>query len=1292
MIRIEKNKAITGNKRFVVSDVPDMSTPAGTAKTQDEFRKLAMDLNDFADSVDKKLGGGDAGPAATPTTDTGGKTPKTPTAKDDLQVWQDYTKKVSDVTIWDFVKSADVTFKVTQLSKGHAVIQAFTNYKNPFNVMWGTRTGGYSLEVDSFGYHPVTFYPGDPTGEARPFTVQPSRSLIHFLGDAGLFEPSESTITRLGYNADKPAHDTAVWGVKTVPTTLFGETYDVSVIKVRVTPTLQVIGDPSRGSTISGENSSPNLTRIQFYDSSTVTPHVERHPTTGWDNAAKIYFDVNDDAFSIANVGGGAGIYKTRVGREFKLKSLQPGTNITFSISDDTITINSAGGGGGGSLTYTAASLGSPGTNIEAVYSTTVGTEFKFKRIKATGALQATSDTDYVILTPYAVSGLAYGTCAAVSTPYNFYHDTVQDDTGHTVKLRLRNFNVTNDLFLDVCAGGAMVFNVDVSTLDAGTGVGLTYGKIHSGQQTQLKLRNIKAGDGISVDLSSPTDNDIVISAIPINPIFRNAGADIGEIHISTRANGAVLTFDTASLAVTIPVGKHYCTTTGGSGTGLTVLVIKTVTTTDLYIIDPGTGYVVGDTVNIVGIPTSTAHVGAISTIDPVVSLKTLSVLGDLYLSQTEYDITYYHTVALNSVAGADTSTVKTLSASRTSINGDVLLGIKSLEAGSNITLTATGTKVRIDAATGGSGSPPLYYDFTSLGSQTPITINKTGSGTIGDPYMFNFKSFQAGTNIDFSGSTANVLKINSTYTDTNDLYTVQNVGTGTGHIWRDTSSGNPHLVSLRTLKQAGGTVITDGANEVTIGSYLTTAIPYGSCLTLATPYNFLYDVVDNPSDPSKTIRIRNFNITGDLNIQECGLGAYVINSDVVGLNEGGGIEIYDTKIKVSGQTQLKMRSLIAGTNINIDYSSGGDGVVISCTAVNDTYTFSNLGSGEGHVWATLSAGPAHTVGFKTIKAGANTSISETATEITISSLPQLYYAVSNVGSGAPIFNGTVSGAGTSGSPYTSQLKSIVQGVGAVIATTANEITVSFRLKVSVDGIVQDYVTELDIDSNAYDIGFVHQTGTANKSVITPKWLGYSFKADGGFWVDAGIKVPAKIIPNNTWETILFDNVVIADAPGYVHKDPSATPIWYFLPDDVADFNWRVIVKIAMVSRHPTSNTQPATMNMPQIALFVNDVFWDYLWVDEMVGAFASVRQYLANSDPLLGSSVPESGSKSWLAGSDVVRLVNNTDKLTVKFKHITGADRWMKILKASISISKIGEVNTRTANPVEHEVDFTLF
>lgn len=63
-----------------------------------------------------------------------------------------------------------------------------------------------------------------------------------------------------------------------------------------------------------------------------------------------------------SNLGTGAGLYAAKVGADLRFKSLVAGSNVTFDVTPDSITVNATGGGSGGIAVSAVDSLGSSDT------------------------------------------------------------------------------------------------------------------------------------------------------------------------------------------------------------------------------------------------------------------------------------------------------------------------------------------------------------------------------------------------------------------------------------------------------------------------------------------------------------------------------------------------------------------------------------------------------------------------------------------------------------------------------------------------------------------------------------------------------------------------------------------------------------------------------------------------------------------------------------------------------------------------------------------------------------------
>lgn len=98
------------------------------------------------------------------------------------------------------------------------------------------------------------------------------------------------------------------------------------------------------------------------------------------------------EANTASNLGGGEGLFTTKSGVDLPFKSLVAGTNVSLSSSATEITINATGGSG---EINTASNLGLTG---EGVFSTKVGADLQFKKLKAGTNVTLSSDADSITI------------------------------------------------------------------------------------------------------------------------------------------------------------------------------------------------------------------------------------------------------------------------------------------------------------------------------------------------------------------------------------------------------------------------------------------------------------------------------------------------------------------------------------------------------------------------------------------------------------------------------------------------------------------------------------------------------------------------------------------------------------------------------------------------------------------------------------------------------------------------------------------------------------------------------
>lgn len=92
---------------------------------------------------------------------------------------------------------------------------------------------------------------------------------------------------------------------------------------------------------------------LEYFNAQGVQVKNAADPTDAQDLVTKAYADTLasggvavGEVNTASNVGGGTGVYKEKSGVDLRFKTLVEGTNVSFTVGADTITINAAAGGG----------------------------------------------------------------------------------------------------------------------------------------------------------------------------------------------------------------------------------------------------------------------------------------------------------------------------------------------------------------------------------------------------------------------------------------------------------------------------------------------------------------------------------------------------------------------------------------------------------------------------------------------------------------------------------------------------------------------------------------------------------------------------------------------------------------------------------------------------------------------------------------------------------------------------------------------------------------------------------
>lgn len=318
---------------------------------------------------------------------------------------------------------------------------------------------------------------------------------------------------------------------------------------------------------------------------------------------------------TIANVGtaepGAAGVFAVKVGNEFQLKSLVPGTGVTLTPNADHILIDATGAGGG--EVNTASNLGTTPTR-EGTFFAKVGADLRFKSLVPGTNVTLVADDDEIIINasggiPAVVGHLSIanvvpngsGVVSVVweDAPTNSIVTSCTSSTSQVIvsirssypKVIVEGVSATLPLVGGVYFGtvaitltGATItaeidkLNGDVTTcavtLEAPPEItSLSFTGAYPGVQTELK-----AGDTVQITVTA--DSDFVglevmdfgagISQV-IGPFAPTSGPSIHTITIANRGTNAQLL--PARIRVRNAAGAYGATRDTNAGGGTTELV-----------------------------------------------------------------------------------------------------------------------------------------------------------------------------------------------------------------------------------------------------------------------------------------------------------------------------------------------------------------------------------------------------------------------------------------------------------------------------------------------------------------------------------------------------------------------------------------------------------------------------------------------------------------------------------------------------------------------------------------------
>ncbi len=424
------------------------------------------------------------------------------------------------------------------------------------------------------------------------------------------------------------------------------------------------------------------------------------------------------------------------------------------------------------------------------------------------------------------------------------------------------------------------------------------------------------------------------------------------------------------------------------SQTGTAVVVGNTMTGTNLEPAAPGVGQVFAQ---------KNTGTGALEfrTID----LDATPANFGLALTQTSTALTVGNTMTGVNLEPADPLTALVF-AQKNTVTGD--LEFRALEAGLNVSLSASATGIMISATPGGGGG------ITGLAN----------SGTGADVYATLVATTAVLRRLN---ATANGMTITQNVADItfDNTLTGANVGTGV-QLFRDKTT---NFLNLRSIiaDPNSGVILTQNADDITVSIDPRAVILIDN---EGTGTGLIFDAVVSNVAYMRTLQVDPTVGNGGIAIATVGLVVNIGNT-MTGANVGAGAGTVFSAKTTAGLLQL---NTFAGTANGLTVSAPAANVI----TIDNTLTGSNVGAGSGTVFSAKSGA---SLQFNTFAGTAN-GLTVSAPAANVITIDNTLTGV-NVGAGSQFFSAK-SGASLN-------FRSLIAAVGSGLTLTqnANDVTIS---------------------------------------------------------------------------------------------------------------------------------------------------------------------------------------------------------------------------------------------------------
>jgi hypothetical protein len=616
---------------------------------------------------------------------------------------------------------------------------------------------------------------------------------------------------------------------------------------------------------------------------------------------SRLYFGTTSGGTTTAsNIGSGEGVFSSQVGDDLQFKSLVAGSNITLVSGPDSITISATDSIGVEGGTNTGLGTG--------VFKQRLGSNLEFKSLVAGTNVSISSDADSITISSTDTGEV--NTASNIGLGSGIFSSKVGTDLEFKSLIAGTNVSISSD------ATSITISATDTGEVNTASNVGSGEGVFAQKVSEDLEFKSLVAGTNVSISSDATT---VTISATDTGEVntASNLGAGEGvfaqkvseDLEFKSLVAGTNVSISSDATSVTISAtdtGEVNTASNLGAGEGVFAQKVDE----DLEF----KSFVAGSNISLSSdadtITVSATGVGEVNT------ASNIGAGEGVFAQKVSEDLEFKSLVAGSNISLVSDANSVTISATGTGISGIDILSyevpvlssatILSFGFGLKANTTVTPGRVNIDLV----DDPPAGWTASGVNVGS-------GEGIYRDDLAntLYFKSLVAGSNISLT-SGSDTITIDAT--DTGEVNTASNIGTGTGVF----SSKVGTDLEFKTFVAGTNVSISSDLNTITISATDTGEVNTAS--NLGSGEGAFAQKTGTDLEFKSFVAGTNVSITSDstsITISATDTGEVNTASNI-----GSGDGIFSAKVG----TDLQFKTLVAGSNITI--TPGLDSITIDST------------------------------------------------------------------------------------------------------------------------------------------------------------------------------------------------------------------------------------------------------------------------------------------------------------------------------------------------------------------------